>query len=160
MTTPTGADRELSQAVERINNALSAYVANATDAAAVEVRAAFADYAVALGSADTKMVAGLVVHLSGRIDGVANIMREFMGRLDARFDVFAREIDELREVQVRAIAESHADRTLLHAEIAEVRAAQLPLDEQWKYINRVNDHEKRLARIEQHLRLSDDGSAQ
>lgn len=127
-------------AVERINASLTAHAMKPTEETAVEVKAAFADYAVALGSADTKMVAGLLVTVFGRLDNISNIFQEFVSRLDSRFVSYETQAGKIAEA-LRALDERDTERWNDVSIRLNRKRAEL------------DDHELRIQRIEKHLGL-------
>ena len=99
----TGAALELSQATDQLTAALALQATEPSEAHEGEVRRALGDYVTALGSNSTKMLAGGLVGVYGRLDQLTTRFGEIAERIDYRFDAYGRELDAYRQ-QMQSLA--------------------------------------------------------
>lgn len=116
MSEQTGAALELSRASTRITDALLAY-ADAPDGETLqEVRAAFADYATALGSSTTAMMAGGLGLVFKKLDTLTIKINDHTELVDHRFRAYSQELNEYRR-QNQALLALVEERLVPFAEI-------------------------------------------
>jgi hypothetical protein len=97
VTEQTGAALELSTATDQLTSALALQATAPSEEHEIEVRRALGDYVTALGSNSTKMLAGGLVGVYGRLDQLTARFGEIAERIDYRFDAYGQELDAYRQ---------------------------------------------------------------